>query len=244
MTRDRAREQAEPARISATLTAAIHEVTSARTTEAGRAEVHNVRGTLQSGARTGALVRRTMLQPAARDGGLMSHEFGVAYGAEWLEVALHANGGPADRELYLMHCPAEKCGLFRAGMGRRANERLFVPNPPAGRWTVVADPLLSTGPLTLTLDIADPALGQVVAHDRAIVRRPGDRWTVSLDTVTGRAPAGTDVITRIPVVAAALEIPAWTAPAAPRGGALSFTPSWFPLAWIEASAPVRRPSPQ
>lgn len=232
--RDRTSPTPEAGRTTISFSADLHRIDVSAGTD-GVFEVRNAGAAVEAAARNSALALRTV-HPLE---GMGAHivDLQVPAGAEWLTTTLKADAGLAP-DLYLFQCKAGACGLVRTAMGARPRPSVFVPRPASGRWRLVVDSLTtSPGGATVVVDVADPALGSVVTNDTLLLRRPGDRWSFQARAVRMSAEVDGPVVARSPIVAAALLAPTVTAPPPPRGGGLIYTPSWFPLAWIEEPSP-------
>ncbi|MGH9940379.1 MAG: S8 family serine peptidase [Blastocatellia bacterium] len=97
----------------------------------------------------------------------------------------------ADLDLYLFDCSGQGCVLKDFSQRDRANERVEVENPAAGKWKVVIDPCSAPAGQT-SCDYRDlfthPAFGAITPTESPSLRSSGATWAERVSVRVGAVP--------------------------------------------------------
>jgi hypothetical protein len=134
-------------------------------------------------------------QPSLTEGGAPHiYEIDVPPGAQLLSAAItRASDKSADLDLYLYDCAGKDALLRDYSNGPGADEAVSIPNPRAGKWKVVIDPVrIPAGKTTVAYEdiYTNPAHGMLRSSESPSGRRSGQKWSAAARVEIGEPPKG------------------------------------------------------
>jgi hypothetical protein len=130
-------------------------------------------------------------------------EIQVPAGSDAVWARVRAGAAGADLDLYLFDCTGKTCEPRGKSIRVDSDEWVKAPNPAAGRWLVVIDAHVASGPVEYDyIDvITNPRFGAVHAADVPAERGAGATWTTAASAwVASPPPAPRRPYALVPVV--------------------------------------------
>jgi subtilisin family serine protease len=121
------------------------------------------------------------------------YEIEALPGTEMLSAKLaKSSDKSADLDLYLYDCTGKEAVLRDYSNGPGVDERVSIPNPTAGKWKVVIDPVsVPAGKTTVEYQnvFTNPVYGMLKGGEAHAERRGGQKWSEIVVVNVGMVPA-------------------------------------------------------